>query len=580
MQIPGSASQFQFILEYHLTMCDKRLGDEQQCSYRSTLMHTYNTRNYHAERTDQPLIWIDPPIRRLALHFLRMRSLVLSLLIAFFLPCYAQQGIIVNLDLRDQTNDRLEVELVIPPLGDAPLVFALPRIVPGIYGVMDHGRLAGRVEAFNANGEPLPIQRIDVDRWSIPQPRGLHRITYSVDDGWEEFDIRFSMGNYRSSEGTVNPEASVINHNTVIGYIEGREALPYTIYLKKPPTHYAATSLPRISEGTEAVTFIAKSYRHLVDNPMLVAPADTVHIKLPDIDVLVACHSTTGKAIAKDVAQNIRPLLADQRAYLSGTLPVKNYTFLIYHNPSAVEGSSMGDGLEHSSSTLILLCMPLDAEAIARSVYGIASHEFFHTILPLSVHSEEIEHYDFNAPRLSRHLWLYEGMTEYFAIHMPVKQKRQSLDEFLAVLNEKIRMMRKFPDDMALTVLSQQALERQDQYYDFYLKGTLVCMGLDMALRERSNGAYGVQDLVRDLQHEYGVGKPFKDEELFSTIERLTGPDIGAFLQRQLNEPNTLPLQEWFGKVGMAVDDNGTVTALSRPTRKQRMLRAAWLGDR
>ena len=496
----------------------------------------------------------------------------------FTCALFGQVGIVAHVDLRDQASDRLKVELIVPPLGDAPLFFALPRIVPGIYGAMDHGRLAGTVEAFDGDGNPMPIERVEVGRWRLPDPRGLHRITYSVDDGWEEFDIRFTMGNYRSSEGTVKPEAVVINHNTMLGYFEGHEHLPYTLHLKKPAAHYAATSLPRTEETPEMVTFQAKSYRHLVDNPMMISPADTAHIRLPDINVLVACHSTTGKAIAQDVAQHIRPLLADQRDYLGGTLPVKDYTFLIYHNPSDREGSSMADGLEHSASTLILLCMPLDREAIAGSVYGIASHEFFHTLLPLSVHSEEIEHYDFRAPRLSRHLWLYEGMTEYFAIHMPIKQGRQSLEEFLAAINRKLEMMRKFPDDIALTTLSQEAMARQDQYYNFYLKGTLFCMGLDIMLRERSQGAYGVQDLVRDLQRDFGPGKPFKDEELFSTIERLTGPDVREFLQHHLEKPDALPVADWLAKAGLVQSPEGSVIASPAPGREQKRMRTWWLG--
>lgn len=507
-----------------------------------------------------------------------MRIVVFPLAILAFGLC-AQQPISATIDLRDQVNDRLEVELIVPALStNGPVVFALPRIVPGIYGIMDHGRLVGDVEAYNVAGEPLPVQRLELGRWGIPQPDGLHRITYSVDDGWEEFDIRSLMGNYRSTEGTLDPDVTVMNHNTVIGYLEGFEDIPYTVELKKPATHYAATSLPRSEETPEAITFQAMSYRHLVDNPILIAPPDTAHIHLPDIDVLVACHSTSGVSVARTIANRIGPLLADQRAYLGGTLPVKDYTFLIYHNPSQVEGSSMADGLEHASSTLVLLCMPLDPATIAWSVNGIASHEFFHTILPLSVHSEEIEHYDFNAPRMSRHLWLYEGMTEYFAIHMPVKQGRQSVEEFLGVLREKIRMMQQFTDDIPLTTLSQQAMERQDQYYNFYLKGTLFCMGLDIALRERSKGKYGVVRLVQDLQREYGPGKPFKDEELFAAIERLTGPDIGAFLQRHLNEPGALPLEDWLARVGIAVDEQGSPFPMNDPTKEQRQLRTWWLG--
>jgi len=507
---------------------------------------------------------------------MRCPTLVLVGLVA--ISASAQDGITCTVDLREQANDRLNIEIIVPPLGDAPLVFALPRIVPGIYGVMDHGRLAGPVEAFDAKGGPLPVQRMDVDRWSLPEPAGLHRITYSVDDGWEEFDIRFLQGFYRSSEGTVKPQVAVLNNNTLFGYLQGHEQLPYTIVLKKPATSYAATSLPRSQENAESVTFQATNYRHLVDNPMLIAPADTAHIRLPDINVLIACHSTTGKPIAQEIAKHIRPLLEDQRAYLGGTLPVKEYTFLIYHHPSDVPGSSMGDGLEHSASTLILLCMPLDPEVIAHSVYGISSHEFFHTLLPLSVHSEEIEQYDFHAPRMSRHLWLYEGMTEYFAIHMPVKQGRQTVEEFLGVLNEKILRMRAFTDTVSLTTLSVQAMERQDQYYNFYLKGALFCMGLDIALRERSKGTYGVQQLVQDLGERYGVGRPFKDDELFSAIAELTGADIATLLH-SLELTGPLPIAEWASKVGWEYDPIGErLRVMEVPDARQLRLRQWWIG--
>ena len=75
-----------------------------------------------------------------------MRSIALLIIIASACPLRAQQPITATIDLRDQRNDRLEVELIVPQIGDAPLVFALPRIVPGIYGAMD--QVFGFVETF------------------------------------------------------------------------------------------------------------------------------------------------------------------------------------------------------------------------------------------------------------------------------------------------------------------------------------------------------------------------------------------------------------------------------------------------
>jgi predicted metalloprotease with PDZ domain len=42
------------------------------------------------------------------------------------------------------------------------------------------------------------------------------------------------------------------------------------------------------------------------------------------------------------------------------------------------------------------------------------THEFFHIVTPLSIHSKEIQDFDYN-DKMSEHLWMYEGVTEYFA---------------------------------------------------------------------------------------------------------------------------------------------------------------------
>jgi predicted metalloprotease with PDZ domain len=44
----------------------------------------------------------------------------------------------------------------------------------------------------------------------------------------------------------------------------------------------------------------------------------------------------------------------------------------------------------------------------------VVSHEFFHIVTPLSIHSKEI-HILIIMTKMSEHLWMYEGVTEYFA---------------------------------------------------------------------------------------------------------------------------------------------------------------------
>lgn len=482
-----------------------------------------------------------------------------------------------KVDLGALEGDKLRIELDIEGLVPENLTFCLPKIVPGIYGAMDFGQYVSNLNAVDKRGNTLRVQRIDTNCWSIAQAYDLDRISYQVDDAWEEFGKKNTKGFYRSSASTFKENSFVINSNCLFGYFRGYTQHPVEVIVDKPASLYAATSLKNTSESTIQDVFKLASYHDLLDQPILYASPDTSLIRLPNIEVEVACFSTSGEKIADEIATFIEPLLVNQSKYLGDKLPVDKYTFIIYHHSEPDQNFYMGDGLEHSNSTLILLYMPLDREVIKQTVYGIASHEFFHILMPLGLHSHEIEDYDYNDPKFSQHLWLYEGMTEYFTIHMPVKTGVQSEEAFCKVLESKISEMQSFDPDLSLTALSKAPMEKQDQYYNVYLKGALLNLCLDIRLRELSKGAFGVQNLVEQLIKKYGPDRPFEDEELFDEIIELTGfSELGSFFQEYVVGTKPLPLATSLEKAGFLLTD-GQVKALKDPSPQQLKLRQDWL---
>jgi predicted metalloprotease with PDZ domain len=370
----------------------------------------------------------------------------------------------------------------------------------------------------------------------------------------------------------------LINNNTLFGYLEGYDTLAVKIDFQKPAKFYASTSLKKSVESAESVSFEAQDYHQLVDNPILFSEPDTAHIVLGQTTVLVACYAAKEKKLATQIAQYIQPLLTKQKAYLGGRLPVDNYTFIVYLQVSDNPYSSFGDGLEHAQSTVILSNMPLNKEMISRNVYGIASHEFFHTVMPLALHSKEIEYYNFNKPVMSQHLWLYEGMTEYFTIHLPISQNTQSIKEFVSVLKEKFMQSKKFDQNLSLTEASKSCIERQDQYMNFYAKGPLVCLCLDITLRIETDGKYGLQNLVNDLLKKYGVHKPFNDNELFEEIVKITNsPEIKRMIDSYILGTEEIHLQEYLLRAGLDLDSETGVIA--SPSELQLKLRKDWIGQ-
>jgi predicted metalloprotease with PDZ domain len=308
---------------------------------------------------------------------------------------------------------------------------------------------------------------------------------------------------------------------------------------------------------------------------------DTVTIKLPNILVNVACFSNSKEKIANELADYIAPLVKNQTEYLGGNLATDKYTFIIYHNQNFENTNYFADGLEHNQSTLVLMYAPMDMEILKNIIFNLASHEFFHTQIPLGLHSYEIANFDFNHPKFSKHLWLYEGMTEYFTIHMPVKQKLETLEQFIHTIENKISAMKKFDANIAFTELSKNVMEMPDEYMNVYYKGPLINLCLDIELRSLSNGNYGVQNLVSDLINKYGKDKPFNDDDLFNDIYEITGySEIKTFIEKYIEGTYELPLKDVLQKVGLNLDiETGKITEIKPVSEHQFELRKQWINQ-
>jgi predicted metalloprotease with PDZ domain len=127
--------------------------------------------------------------------------------------------------------------------------------------------------------------------------------------------------------------------------------------------------------------------------------------------------------------------------------------------------------------------------------------------------------------------------------------------------------------------MSKNTMEHQDQYYNFYLKGMLFNLCLDIELRSLSNGKTGVKDLMLQLMQRYGLNKSFKDDELFDTITTLTDPSIRDFFRKYVENTTPLPLKAQFEKVGIAM--NSTQTKIRKKatiTKEQERLYNNWIG--
>lgn len=516
-------------------------------------------------------------------------SFLLIACLSFSATAQPQGALVYKVNLKTLSGDRASVECRLftrlarpgesssqPP--PDTLRFFLPRIVPGIYGAMNFGQYVYDFQALDAAGRFLPVSQLDTNTWEIHQASTLARVRYTVDDTWDDFEKVFANGFYKSAGSMWRRDSvAVINHNCLVGYFDKLKDWSYEVTYRRPAGFFGATSLLR-SSGTDTTdVFRTPSYRALVDAPLLYARPDTATFKVANAEVLVAVYAEQSGQYAASLVPGLRTLLEHQKDYLGGQLPVNRYAFLIYQVNSPRRGNYSFDALEHAQSALFLL-MTEGLGSVSGIVRDVATHEFFHIVTPLNIHSQLMEEYDFNQPKQSKHLWLYEGMTEYATIHMPVKQGLEPVEAFLKRVEQKMVESTKFDSTLSLTAMSENALARQDQYYNVYLKGALVGLCLDVHLLSWSDGRYGTQELMPDLAGQLGPGRPFAEDDLFDRITKLTDPTLRDFFRRYVEGIDPLPLAEVFEKTGI-LWENGHLRVNPEATEVQVKLRRAWLGQ-
>ncbi len=480
------------------------------------------------------------------------RILFTALFIAMTLFSFAQNkpSYKFRIDLLKTDSDKVNVELMPPVMKEDEVTYYLPKIVPGTYSIDDFGRYVENFKAFDRQGRPLKVEKSDVNGWKISKAKTLAKITYSINDTFDD-----SLPGKKVFEPCgSNIESGVnylINNHCFLGYFEGMKEVPYEVSILHKPELYASSPLTDLDKSAESDKFVTETYNRIVDNPIMYSVPDTSTIWVGKSQVLISVYSPNKKVSASYLSQNLNTLLQAQGKYLGGTLPVEKYAFLIYLTDK--NGVSGGIGaLEHSYSSVYFL-PEADSSELKQFFMDVAAHEFFHILTPLSIHSEEIQYFDFNSPKMSRHLWLYEGSTEYHAHLVQVRYGLTTRDAFLKQMQGKISNSReRYNDTLPFTVMSANVLtEYKSQYGNVYEKGALISMVLDLRLRNLSGGKYGVIDLVQDLSKKYGKDKPFKDDELFDEIEKLTYPQIRSFLDSFVAGKYPLPLVETFAMAGV-----------------------------
>lgn len=466
-----------------------------------------------------------------------------------------KEKIEVNINLIDIKNDKVLVTVDAPSILTDTITYRLPRMVPGTYSDDNYGRYIEDLEAYDAKGNLLNVKKLDENSWSIANAKKLHKITYWVNDTFDtETGRGFGSNDIFSPTGS-NIDAGknvMLNTHCFVGYFTNFMSIPYKLTVSHPVELWGATSMIDQDSAATNDVFTSSRYAELVENPIMYSKPDHTTFMVDDMEIQIAVYSPTGKFTAESISPAMKTMMTAQKQFLGNINTTKKYSILLYL--STMKNDALGFGaLEHPTATTVVFPEMIPQEQLNTFLKDVVSHEFFHIVTPLTIHSQEIQNFDYKAPKMSKHLWMYEGVTEYFANLFQIQQGLIEETEFYSRIAEKMENSKTMDDTMPFTTMSANVLTNpyKDQYLNVYEKGALIGMCIDIIIREKSNGKKGILDLMQKLSNEYGVSKAFNDADLFAKITELTYPEVGDFLKTYVAGPTPIPYETYLAKVGL-----------------------------
>lgn len=501
------------------------------------------------------------------------------------LATYANNTYNYSLSLRNVVNDKVTVTLNCPSIDKETILFSFPATIPGTYATLNYGTYIQHLQAFDSQGNKLKVKKQTVNSYLITTAKTVSKITYDVNDSW---DSGVKKNKIFEPAGT-NIDANknyVLNNAGFFGFFEGMEKNPCTINLSTPTNMIGITSLEGTTTSAGEIVYKAHDYHQLMDCPIIVCTPDTAQFLVGKTLVTIGVINETGaKGGAQKILTEVKESIIAAEKFL-GELPVKNYNFLVYvkdfsQYKDVLEGKGglfkklkavknlKGQGfgaLEHPTSSLYF--MPdFGHEEYIKQMKDVCIHEFLHIVTPLNLHSQYIGNFNYTTPIMSKHLWLYEGITEYFAGVIQMKGELTTPEKYFTRMKAKMQDGDEFPNTMTFTQMSENVLVEpyKKQYDQVYQRGAVLGMLLDIEIINLTQGKKTLRDVVLTLSKKYGPNKSFDEATFIDEFVAQVHPNLAQFFNNYITGSQPLPYESSFGTIGVEYKTETKVAGAKHP---------------
>jgi len=511
---------------------------------------------------------------------LRARALTLFVWAVSYTTAYAQGPVAYRLSFPEREHHLMQVEITFPDVPPGPLQVHMSRSSPGRYSMHEFAKNVFDVRVTDQAGKPLTVSRPSPNQWEVTGHSGTVRMQYRL------FGDRVD-GTYVAVDRT----HAHINMPAVLMWAKGMEHRTMTVRFERPPgtSWNVATQLQL---GTDSLSFSAPNLQYLMDSPAEFSQFSMRTFTVPDENrtpvFRFALHHTGTEAELDALARDVQAIVREAKQVFREYPPFESntYTFIADYLPWA-----NGDGMEHRNSTVLTSSNSLRTSRL--DLLDTISHEFFHSWNIERIRPQSLEPFNLDEVNLSGELWLGEGFTNYYGALVMKRSGLSTVRVFAQDMGEALDIVVNSPgrafssavqmSQMAPFVDRSSAPDRTNfanTFISYYTWGQVIGLGLDLSLRERSDGRITLDDFMRALWDKHGrpgtktpgyVETPYTMNDVKAALAAVSGDAAFAedFFARYIEGREVMEYAPLLNRAGFVLRRRAAGRAWAGPLRTQ-----------
>lgn len=415
-----------------------------------------------------------------------------------------------------------------------PVVFIMPRSVPGSYGVTKYDAFVeqltangidGSKAAFIKNGDGAP-------RWECRDSNfRVRSISYVVNLSKMDGQLHAA-----SDKSIIRPGFAGLLNYSVFGWIEDHSGEAVTCTIRSFASWPIFSTLrPSGTPAKGTLEFAASDYYTLADAQTYLGPRFRVKEYPGLVPLFVADYTEGATGYMDDYAWEETTSMKILNDYF-GKIPFPHYSVLFRETVPAPGDDPGNFGMEHLQSSTFFG----DTSAIHTAKAGEQAlwrrlpsylHHMAHAYIPLRCYGDTYRPYVLEIPPVIHNIWFNEGFMWY--IVYDTLKRQDWLASFKSVVFGG-------PPDIRHMTLTQLSETASTQYAEdfrigsaIYARGALMAADINSYLLGHSGGRVSMRTVYRYL-YEWSERnrRPFTMEEFPDLLKEATGLDVSGIYQK------------------------------------------------